>query len=78
MTSLGLGQAPWYPSWSPDGEFIAFAARPVDNVFGNFSIYTVRADGSDVRLRVLDTSSNRANVVWPTWIKRLPAAAAGE
>jgi tricorn protease-like protein len=75
VTSLGLGQAPWYPSWSPDGEFIAFAARPVDNVFGTFSIYTVRADGSDVRLRERGTSSTLVNVVWPTWIKRLPAAA---
>src|SRR5918999_279279 len=37
------------PSWSPDSAMIAFASR--DPELGRMEIYTVRADGSDVRRR---------------------------
>ena len=45
LTKLGgVAQA---PSWSPDGRQIAFSANVSEN---RFDIYTVKADGTDVKL----------------------------
>jgi TolB protein len=47
------------PSWSPDGNRIAFQS----NRDGQYDIYTVRADGSDLRRLTNDRSTDGA----PTW-----------
>ena len=54
------------PVWSPDGALIAFANR--DPVLGRMEIYTVRADGSDVRRRT--TSAEWGGGSAPAWIAR--------
>jgi len=46
-------------SWSPAGDRLAFASDRT----GQYKVYTVRADGSD--LQPLDTS--RENVLYPVW-----------
>ena len=39
-----------YPEWSPDGKWIVFASnRTPDGSRGNFHLYIMRPDGSDVR-----------------------------
>ena len=49
-----------YPSWSPDGERIAFASEG----FGNFDIYVMNADGArQVRRR----TKNRSGDADPAW-----------
>lgn len=47
------------PKWSPDGNHIVFAS----NASGNFEIYTVRADGSDL----LRLTTREANDIEPAW-----------
>ena len=56
-----------YPAWSPDGTRVAFVSgRPErNNVYGPFGLYTMAANGADVRR--LDTGSE--GVAWqpPAW-----------
>ena len=52
----------WAPSWSPDGERIAFAAdRKGDDV--NYEIYVMDADGNNQRR----LTNNRVDDVSPSW-----------
>ena len=48
-----------YPVWSPDGKKIAFSANPD----GNYDIFTMNADGSDIQQ--ITTSSR--NEITPAW-----------
>jgi len=48
-----------YPVWSPDGKKIAFSANPN----GNYDIFTMKADGSDIRQ--ITTSSRKE--MTPAW-----------
>jgi len=48
-----------FPVWSPDGTKIAFTANPE----GNYNIYTMQADGSDI-IQVTDFSTQEKE---PTW-----------
>jgi Tol biopolymer transport system component len=54
-----LGTLPGWPAWSPDGHRIAFHAQRVD---GNLDIYTIDADGGDLR-RLTSTNSH----IRPRW-----------
>ena len=48
------------PDWSPDGKRIVFTRGLAD---GNFDIFTVRPDGSDIR-RLTSSGANDAHGVW--------------
>ena len=48
-----------YPVWSPDGKKIAFSANPN----GNFDIFTMNADGSDIK-RITTSSSKEITPAW--------------
>lgn len=48
-----------FPKWSPDGKRIAFSANPS----GRFQIYTMNADGSDVR-QVTRSENNGIELAW--------------
>jgi Tol biopolymer transport system component len=51
-----------YPTWSPDGQWIAFHS----DRDGDFEIYIVRPDGSDLR----QLTDNDANDMYPSWSPR--------
>lgn len=48
------------PSWSPDGEWIAYESIQDD---GNAQLFIIRADGSDIR----QLTDNRYSDVRPYW-----------
>jgi Tol biopolymer transport system component len=48
-----------FPQWSPDGERIMFTS----NLGGDFDLYTVRPDGTDVR-RLTHAPGNDAHSAW--------------
>jgi len=54
------------PSWSPDGRHIAFAWRPSEPGSGTWQLYTVRPDGTGMRLRT--TNPAWGGGVSPAWI----------
>jgi len=49
----------WHPSWSPDGQYIAFEA----NRKGNYEIYITRTDGSEE----INLTNNPASDQEPDW-----------
>ena len=55
------------PAWSPDGKFIAVSGTQVAGS-GNTQIYTMRADGTGLRLRTVNPADGGA--VAPAWIAR--------
>lgn len=55
------------PAWSPDGVYIAVAGTVVAGQ-GQQNIYTMRTDGSGLRLRTVNTAWGGGNA--PTWITR--------
>lgn len=50
------------PSWSPDGERLAFAAEPSGLFVGEGQLFTIRRDGSD--LQEVTTSGSADFAVW--------------
>jgi TolB protein len=52
-----------YPSWSPDGEWIAFDS----DRFGSIDLFVMRADGSELTRITDDEGSEQA----PVWVPRL-------
>jgi TolB protein len=50
-SSARSGHAIWdtLPAWSPDGTRLAFQSNRDNDSFQNFDIYTINADGSDLR-----------------------------
>ena len=53
------GSIEWEPAWSPDGKTIAF----VSDRDGDYDIYTISADGHDLR-RITDNPGRDADPAW--------------
>jgi TolB protein len=48
-----------FPVWSPRGDLIAF----VRQLRGDFEVFTIRADGKDIR-QLTDVRGNEAHLAW--------------
>lgn len=68
VSNLGLPGQSMHPSWSPDGRHIAFAWIPAEPGSGVRELYTVRQDGTGMRLRT--TNSAWGGGASPVWIAR--------
>jgi TolB protein len=68
VTTLDIPGQSIQPSWSPDGRHIAYAWRPSEPGSGEFQLFTVRPDGSDMRLRT--TNGTWGGGVSPAWVVR--------
>jgi len=62
---IALPGAQWKPAWSPDGRHIAFWQPAGTSLTG---VYTMRPDGSNVRLHTAD--ANWGGGYDPSWIRR--------
>jgi Tol biopolymer transport system component len=67
VTNLGIQGQSSQPAWSPDGRHIAFAWRPSEPGSGVWQLYTVRPDGSGMRLRT--TNPTWGGGASPAWIR---------
>jgi uncharacterized protein YjdB len=68
VTYLNVPGIAAQPSWSPDGRHIAFTWHDVGPNGSDWQLYTVRADGTGMRLRT--TNPLWGGGVSPTWIVR--------
>ncbi|HYC52586.1 MAG TPA: Ig-like domain-containing protein [Gemmatimonadaceae bacterium] len=66
-TRLALKGDQLTPAWSPDGHYIAVSGTPVAGQ-GVVQIYTLRPDGTGLRLRTIDPAWGGGTN--PTWIAR--------
>jgi len=53
----------WQPSFSPDGQWIAFSSSRGDPVYGAYSIWVVKTDGTGLK----KIGGVYGATTWPTW-----------
>ncbi len=64
---LGVPGEPFAPTWSADGEQIAFVLRGDASSTPNGAIWTANADGSDATLFYDGDDECNAGTYWPSW-----------
>ena len=52
------------PMWSPDGDWIAFSAVPLDGGYQETEIFVVRLDGTDLT----KVTNNKVEDIEPRWL----------
>lgn len=67
VTHLALAGDQIVPAWSPDGQYIAVAGTVVAGI-GTQNIYTLRPDGTGLRLRTVNTTWGGGTA--PAWVRR--------